>query len=90
MHKTTTYKEVFEPLDANSSIIYSLLPEETIAQKIYKLRISGGYTRRNFAKICNIGYSSICKYEIGLSIPNEKNICKISKALNIDLNYLNC
>ncbi|MCB2288427.1 helix-turn-helix domain-containing protein [Clostridium sp. CS001] len=57
---------------------------------MYKLRISGGYTRRKFAKICNIGYSSICKYEIGLSTPNEKNIYKISNALNIDLNYLKC
>ncbi|MBZ9624377.1 helix-turn-helix domain-containing protein [Clostridium sp. FP2] len=70
--------------------MHSLLPENTIAEKIYKLRISGGYTRRNFAEICNIGYSSICKYEIGLSTPNEKNIYKISKALNIDLNYFIC
>lgn len=90
VHKTATYKEVFEPLETNSSIIHSILPEDTISQKIYKLRISGGYTRRKFAKICNIGYSSICKYEIGLSTPNEKNIYKISNALNIDLNYLKC
>lgn len=68
----------------------SLLPETTIAQKIYKLRINGNYTRRNFAAKCNVGYSSICKYEIGLSTPSEKNIYKISKALNIDINYFLC
>ena len=77
-------------MEINGSILNSLLPEITIAQKIYKLRVNGNYTRRKFAAICDIGYSSICKYEIGLSTPNEKNIHKISKALNIDLNYFVC
>lgn len=47
-----------------------------------------GYTQAEFARVCDIGYSSLCKYETGLSIPDTINIHKISKSLNISINYL--
>lgn len=45
-----------------------------------------GCTQREFAKMCSIGYSSLCKYELGFN-PSIKNLNKISNAFNIDIGY---
>lgn len=87
MNKTATYKEVFKTLETNECLAYSKLPENTLAQKIYKLRMVKGYTQREFAKACNIGYSSLCKYELG-SPPSGKNLSKIFKTFNIDIDII--
>ncbi|MFL0198440.1 helix-turn-helix domain-containing protein [Clostridium sp. WILCCON 0269] len=87
MNKTATYKNVFKDIENSTSTIYYTLPERTIAQKIYKLRMIKRYTQHEFAKACSIGYSSLCKYEIGLSKPNRINLEKICKTFNIPLKY---
>ena len=81
-----TFRKVFKTLETNESVAYASLPENTIAEKLYKLRTIKGYTQREFAKICSIGYSSLCKYELGCN-PNIKNLKKISNALNINVDY---
>jgi len=87
MNKTATYRNVFKDIENSTSTIYYTLPERTIAQKIYKLRMIKGYTQREFAKVCSIGYSSLCKYEIGLSKPNSINLEKICQTFNMSIDY---
>lgn len=86
VHKTAIFKEVFNTLEGDNSIAYDTLPEDTFAQKIYKLRMKHGYTQRQFANLCSVGYSSICKYETGYKA-NKYNLNKICKALNISSDY---
>lgn len=86
-NKSATYKKVFEPIENTQSNIYHTLPEDTIKDKIYKLRMINGLTQKEFAEITDIGYSSICKYEIGYPI-SYKNKLKISNYFNLPQNYL--
>ncbi|MDU1422616.1 helix-turn-helix domain-containing protein [Clostridium sporogenes] len=86
VNKTATFKKIFKTIESNESVAYSSLPEDTIAEKIYKLRMIKGCTQREFAKICSIGYSSLCKYELGFN-PSIKNLNKISSKFNIDIGY---
>ena len=86
VNKTATFKKIFEPIESTGAIAYATLSEDTIAHKIYKLRMLQGFTQRQFAQMCNIGYSSLCRYEIGYK-PNLKNLRKICESLNIHINY---
>lgn len=86
--KTATFKKVFTPIISNGSLLYSDLPEKTVTQKIYKLRKLSGLTQREFAAVCCIGYSSVCKYELG-SKPSSKNLKKICIAFNLKSKYFN-
>lgn len=87
MNKTATYRNVFKDIENSTSTIYHTLPERTIAQRIYKLRMIKGYTQHEFAKVCSIGYSSLCKYETGLSKPNHINLEKICQTFNMSTDY---
>lgn len=86
VYNTAIYKEVFNNLESDNSLAYAALPEDTFAQKIYKLRMKYGYTQHQFANICSVGYSSICKYETGYK-PAKSNLLKICTALNISMSY---
>ena len=87
INKTTTFKEVFSTAKESDKLLYYKLPEETTAQKIYKLRKLNGFTQKKFAEITGVGYSCISKYELGYKASN-KNIIKISNALNLYSDYL--
>lgn len=88
VNKTTVYKEVFTKLELDTYNTLKGLPENTIGQKIYKLRLINRLSRREFAKKCNIGYSSLCKYETDMGIPNAANIKKMNEAFELDGGYL--
>ena len=83
MNKNATYRKVFEPIETTISNNYLDLPETTISERIRKFRKINGYDRKEFSKICGIGYSSLCRYETGLSIPNNVNLNKINSIINI-------
>lgn len=86
MFNSATFKDIFKPLESDRNLSYSGLPEETTAQKIYKLRMVSGYTQREFAKVCSIGYSSVCKYETGWK-PSNTNLKKICSVFKLNLDY---
>ncbi|NMF04599.1 helix-turn-helix transcriptional regulator [Clostridium beijerinckii] len=77
MNKTATFKSVFKDTENQASTLYTTLPETNNAQKIYKLRKMSGLSQKQFAQKIGIGYSSLCKYEIGYKISesNKKKIC---------------
>ena len=68
-------------------MLISQLPEETLEEKIYKLRKLSGLIQKQFAIKCNIGYSTLCRYETGCNASKD-NLIKICTALNIDNSYL--
>ena len=85
-NKTATYRKVFETIENTQSNIYYMLPENSVKDKIYKLRMLHGLTQKQFALKTGIGYSSVCKYETGHKI-DKKNKIKICAAFDIPLSY---
>lgn len=85
-NKNTTYKEIFKTIENTQSNIYYNLPETTLKDKIYKLRVINGLTQKEFAIKTGVSYSAICRYEAGYNI-SSKNKEKICKSLNISLDY---
>ena len=85
-NKNTTYKEIFKTIENTQSNIYYNLPENTLKDKIYKLRVINGLTQKEFANKTGVSYSAICRYETGYNISsiNKEKICK---SLNISLDY---
>ena len=86
-NKTATLKKVFEPIESSQSNIYSSLPENSIKDKIYRLRMINGLTQKQFALKTGIGYSSLCKYEAGYPI-SYTNILKICNTFKLSIDYL--
>lgn len=66
---------------------YSNLPENTLAEKIYKLRKIKGLSQKQFAKVTGVGYSCIPKYESGNFKASKENLEKICIAFNLLENY---
>lgn len=85
-NKNTTYKEIFKTIENAQSNIYYNLPEDSLKDKIYKLRAINGLTQKEFSIKTGVSYSSICKYESGRNM-SEQNKEKICKSLNIHVDY---
>lgn len=77
----TLFREIFNIVDSGGSLVYGSLPDNTLSEKIYKYRMVHGYTQKEFAKLCSIGYSSLCKYELGAR-PSAENLKKIYDIFN--------
>ena len=82
--ETATFKKVFETIEKTKD--YSTLPETTLQEKVYKLRVMHNLTQKEFAMITSVSYSCICKYEIGYNA-NKTNLKKICDAFNIAYDY---
>lgn len=83
--KSATYKEVFKDIEVKPD--YSNLPENTLAEKIYKLRKIKGLSQKQFAKVTGIGYSCIPKYESGNFRASKETLKKICITFNIPEDY---
>jgi len=86
VNKTATFKKVFKDVENSSNAIYKDLPESTLAEKIYKLRMLHGLTQKEFALNTNIGYSTVCKYETGFN-SSENILIKICNYFNLNIDY---
>ena len=83
-------KEVFKPVIFNiSNSLYFDLPENTVGQKIIKLRLTKNLTQLEFAKSLHKGFGTITKWEQELTSPYEKNLSDIISIYNLDKNYFN-
>jgi predicted transcriptional regulator len=87
VNNTATYKKVFESVENSSFLLYSDMPKNTISERIHKFRLMQGYSRAEFAKVCSIGYSSVCKYEVGLVVSSRRNLVKIKEVFNLCIDY---
>ena len=60
----------------------------TFSKKIKHLSIKINLNQREFAKIVNYSFTSICNWEQGNRIPSEEALKKISEVLDVDYKYL--
>lgn len=65
------------------------LPENTIGQKIKKLRIRLGITQLQFAKSIKRGFGTVTKWEQELTTPNESTLNYIIDIYKLSTNYFN-
>ena len=61
-----TFKEVFSPLIFN---INKAIHDNTIGDKIRKLRVSLGLTQLQFAREIHRGFGTVTKWEQNLAVP---------------------
>ena len=64
------------------------LPENTLGDRVHKLRVSNNITINDLSKYCNISTDTISNIEHNRTTPNISTINKISQALNTTNGYL--
>ena len=68
--------------------IYSPPSKKIIGENIRKIRRSKGLTQKQLGELCGINESNIGKYERGEQDPKTQTLCKIAKALSVDVTDL--
>ena len=74
-------------LNLNSIKILNL-KLDTFGEKLRYFRIERNLNQREFAKLLNRSFTSVCNWEQGNRIPKTETIKEISKILNVDYTYL--
>lgn len=87
-YESATFKRIFK----KSTIIYNEfyeLPEDTIADKIKKLRAIHKISQKELAKRIGRSEATITQWEIGRCNPNTTAQNTIIKLFNLNNNYFN-
>ena len=86
--ESTTFKELFHSERFNlRKLLYSSLPNNTIADRIKMLRFSLDISQLEFAKSLNKSFSTITKWEQGLVEPPKRVLNIIVKLYNLPKDY---
>lgn len=67
---------------------YRTLPRKTNSSPIAQLRMDQGLTQGQLAKLCNVPYSTISRWELGTVIPGGKSLVKLAAALGCNISDL--
>lgn len=73
-------------LNLNSIKILNL-KLDTFGEKLRYFRIERNLNQREFAKLLNRSFTSVCNWEQGNRIPKAETIKEIAKILNVDYTY---
>ncbi|KXA04236.1 helix-turn-helix domain-containing protein [Clostridium perfringens] len=84
MNKKTTINNI---LSSKELSVIDILPNETIGDKIKKLRISTGLNYNDFAKKARVGTMTIYRWETDERNPSEDYLKQLIKNFNLDENY---
>lgn len=84
MNKRTTINNILS--DEELSIIDSL-PNETIGDKIKRLRISTGLNYNDFARKAKVGTMTIYRWEKGKRIPNDIYLKQLTDNFSLNKSY---
>ena len=87
VNNNATFKETFSILKNDLSLLYSILPGDSIAVRIYKLRKLHGLSFKEFGERVGVGDSTGYKWENEITDPNEESLDKIIKAFGLRVNY---
>ena len=88
IYKIATFQEVFSTLYLNLNSIKLLnLKLDTFGEKLRYFRIERNLNQREFAKLLNRSFTSVCNWEQGNRIPKTETIKEIAKILNVDYTY---
>ena len=60
---------------------------DTFAQKLRYLRLERNLDQREFAKLLNRGFTTVCNWEQGIRIPKLETIKEIADILNVDYTF---
>lgn len=60
----------------------------TIGERISILRKRSGLTRREFARLLNVSYTTVANYENNKSIPNIRRVSEMSVILSTTMNMI--
>ena len=61
---------------------------DTFGEKLRYLRIERNLNQREFAKLLNRSFTSVCNWEQGNRIPKTETIKEIAEVLNVDYTFL--
>ena len=88
VYKSATFEEIFTTMHLNLNFIkLAKLKLGTFAEKLRYLRIERNLNQREFAKLLNRSFTSVCNWEQGKRIPKAETIKEIAKILNVDYTY---
>ena len=88
IYKIATFQKIFSTLYLNLNSIKLLnLKLDTFGEKLRYFRIERNLNQREFAKLLNRSFTSVCNWEQGNRIPKTETIKEIAKALNVDYTY---
>ena len=88
MNKNATLKSILKNKEISLiNNLYCNLPNDTISEKIYKLRKRNGLSREELAHKAKFGKSSIRSWERGVKTPNKISIQKICTVFDLDIAY---
>lgn len=83
-----TFKEVFSPLIFNiNKALASTIHDNTIGDKIRKLRVSLGLTQLQFAREIHRGFGTVTKWEQNLAVPRLNMLNEIINIYKLDKDY---
>lgn len=63
---------------------------DKIGQRIQKIRDTAGITQKEFAKMLNVSYAAVQKWEQGKYVPDTGSILSMCRAFNCDADYILC
>ena len=73
IYKIATFEEIFTTIYLNlNSIKLPNLKLDTFGKKLRYLRIERNLNQREFAKLLNRSFTSVCNWEQGIRIPKQK------------------
>ena len=84
VYKIATFQEIHLNLN---SILLKNLKLGTFGEKLRYLRIEKNLNQREFAKLLNRSFTSICNWEQGNRILKTKTIKEIAEILNVNYTY---
>ncbi|XZJ78201.1 helix-turn-helix domain-containing protein [Clostridium perfringens] len=84
MNKKTTIDNI---LSYREFSLIDNLPNETIGDKIKRLRISTGLNYNDFAKKAQVGTMTIYRWENGERFPTEKHLKQLINNFNLNNEY---
>jgi len=61
---------------------------ETFRKRLFMKRGSRGWTQEDLAKRCGLHTTAIAQFETGRRKPSFNNLIKISKGLNVSIDWL--
>ena len=88
VYKSATFATLFSVIKFNiNTIILQAMELDTFSQKLRYLRLERNLNQREFAKLLNRSFTSVCNWEQGNRIPKTETIKEIAKILNVDYTY---
>ena len=88
IYKIATFEEIFTTIYLNLNFIkLAKLKLGTFAEKLRYLRIERNLNQREFAKLLNRSFTSVCNWEQGNRLPKTETIKEIAGIVNVDYTY---